>query len=207
MIRAPGVPGVAFGNARDGDARSDLTARRAISRALGIPEAWATVDQVHGSAIAVVSTPGNHGEADGLFTTQSQLPLTVATADCVPVAIVADGAAAIVHAGWRGVASGVVAEALNVFATSDTEPRVAVIGPHIGACCYEVGDEVIDSVGGFVSTTTWGSQSVGLGDAIEAQLGDVRVLKVGGCTMEGAEFASHRENGTTSRQVAVVWNP
>lgn len=207
MILAPGVPGVAFGTAADGDGRSDTGARKRISAELDIDPLWATVDQIHGSTVAVVESHGYHGEADGLFTTIRGLPLTVATADCVPVAIVGNDAVSIVHAGWRGVASGIVSEAVRLFATHGTEPTQAVIGPHIGPCCYEVGDEVVAGIGGFTGTTSWGTRSVSLADAIDHQLGVIPALRVGGCTMEDPLFASHRENATPDRQVAVVWIP
>jgi hypothetical protein len=207
MITAPGVPGVAFGTIEDGDGRTDAAARRSISTSLGIPSAWATVDQVHGDVVAIAQDSGHHGQADGLFTTTPLLPLAVGTADCVPVALVGEEAVAIVHAGWRGVASGIVASARDAFRSHGASPMVAVIGPHIGACCYEVGDEVIDAVGGFAAATSWGTRSVDLAMAIEAQLHPLPVRRIDGCTMEHSGFASHRENGTKQRQVSVVWKP
>lgn len=207
MILPPGVPGVAFGTARDGDARSDQRSRRSISSALGISDAWALIDQVHGSTVLAVKAPGHHGEADGLFTVEEGLPLAVATADCVPVAILGDGATAVVHAGWRGVAAGVVTQALSQFAEHKVRPTSAVLGPHIGSCCYEVGDEVVEAIGGYSATTSWGTTSVSLADAIVHQLEGISTLSVGGCTMEDAALASHRENATPLRQVTVVWNP
>jgi YfiH family protein len=156
----------------------------------------------HSSRIVQAVASGGHGDADGLVTAVRGLPLVVATADCVPVAIVSDSAVAIVHAGWRGVAGGIVNTAV---AAMGTEAMRAVIGPHIGPCCYEVGDEVIAAVGGHSATTTWGTQSVDLAGAIVHQLAGIETVTVNGCSLEEARFASHRENATLLRQVSIVW--
>lgn len=202
MILPPGISAVAFGTIDDGDGRSDLESRAQISAALGISQAWATIDQVHSNRVVHVPRSGGYGEADGLFTTARGVPLVVATADCVPVAIVGDDAVAIVHAGWRGVASGIVTAAVTAMGDA---ARVAVVGPHIGPCCYEVGDEVIAATGGHATTTSWGTQSVDLGAAIQAQLTGIETVTIGGCTLEDERFASHRQDGTTKRQVSVAW--
>ncbi len=204
MILAPGVPGVAFGTRHDGDARRDASARTAIAQRLGITDAWAYVDQVHGSDIVPVSTAGNHGEADGLTTATVGLPLAIGTADCVPVALVGDTSVAMLHAGWRGVAAGIVAKAVDP--ARGQEYAVAVIGPHIGPCCYEVSQDVVDAIGGFAATTSSGTLSVDLGAAVAAQIGDgIRVVDVSACTKCDDRFASHRRDGTKVRQVSIVW--
>lgn len=205
MIRSEAIPGVAFGSEADGDARSDMVARATISLALDIPTEWATVSQVHGTHVVPVSHPGMHGDADGLITDQPGLPVAVATADCLPVAIVGHRSTALVHAGWRGVARGVIAEALRVMADLGDAPVAATIGPHIGACCYEVGDEVIAAVGGYGATTRWGTTSVDLASAVTDQLEGIPVERIDVCTMDDDRFASFRRNGTTSRQVAIAW--
>jgi copper oxidase (laccase) domain-containing protein len=83
----------------------------------------------------------------------------------------------------------------------------AVIGPHIGPCCYEVGSEVVDSIGGYARTTSWGSLSVDLGAAIRAQLPGVRMDENSPCTMHDRRFNSFRENKTPQRQVTLAWIP
>ena len=204
MIPAPGVPGVAFGTQADGDGRKSLTARREIALTLGISSDWAYVDQVHGVRVVSVDSMGNHGSADGIFTRRDGLPLAIGTADCVPIALVGDTAVAMLHAGWRGVAGGIVGRAIN------DQPHgtfhSAVIGPHIGPCCFEVGDEVVESIGGFTATTTAGTTSIDLAAAITAQIdGQLPIEEVSACTMCDDRFASHRQNGTPARQVSVVW--
>ena len=99
----------------------------------------------HGRDVLRRSTPPGEErpQADGIATNVPGVAALVLTADCLPVALSAPGAVAMVHAGWRGLASGVLAE--GVAALRDvgaTGPVVAAIGPGAGGCCYEVGDEV-----------------------------------------------------------------
>lgn len=100
--------------------------------------------QVHSNRIVdVLEAPS---DADGLFDAGSTArtagaPLTIFTADCVPVLLARPGGAvAALHAGWRGLAAGILAEGVALF--PDAARATAWIGPAIGACCYEVDDEV-----------------------------------------------------------------
>jgi YfiH family protein len=207
MIIPPGVPGVVFGSRADGDARSDERARDTFSRAVGIPSDWATIRQVHGSVVACADAPGFYGDADGLMTEVLNLPLAIATADCVPVVLISDRARAIVHAGWRGVAAGVIPEAVAAMQRSGNLVDRAVIGPHIGPCCYEVGHEVIEAVGGFAGTTRDGGTSLDLAKAVRSQMRGVDIVDMGICTFDDDSMASYRQNGTADRQVSVAWLP
>lgn len=161
--------------------------------------------QVHGGAVRPVEGPGVAGEADGLVTTMVDLPLAVRTADCVPVVIHAESAVAVVHAGWRGLAAGVLAQALSELAEGGDRPVRAAIGPSIGPCCYEVGTEVIEALGGGATTTTWGTASVDLWSAAERQLGEVDVWRADLCTHCEEPFHSYRASGTELRQTSVGW--
>lgn len=109
--------------------------------------------QVHGARIVRVSAAfsGARPEADGLVSATPALPVAVVTADCVPVLATCAGgrAVAAIHAGWRGLAAGVVeAGAGALLALADRHPggRAAVVGPHIGPCCYEVDGPVLDAL-------------------------------------------------------------
>ena len=84
-------------------------------------------------------------EADGLITHTPELALMAFGADCVPILLEGDGVIGAVHAGWRGTAKGIAAKAV---AEMDCDPsRIrAWIGPAIGLCCYEVGDEVREAM-------------------------------------------------------------
>ena len=143
MIRSGSFPGVAFGTAADGDGRVDAEQRIAVADEVGASRDWATVSQVHGPNVVVAEAGGHLGEADGLITETAGVSLVVATADCLPVAIAGRHSIALVHAGWRGIVSGVIPSAMEAMRAMGDEPSEAAIGPHIGPCCYEVGTEVI----------------------------------------------------------------
>lgn len=207
MIRPAGFRGAAFGDAANGNARDDGRLRERLSNALGIPSAWASVQQVHGGRVITVDEPGLAGEADGLITVERRLPLTVATADCIPIIIEGDRSVAVVHAGWRGVAAGVIGSALETMRELGDSPRRAAIGPSIGPCCFEVGDEVLAAIGGFAATTIAMTQSVDLWSAAEAQLRGLEVWRADACTVTDPAYHSFRRDGTSERQVAVAWLP
>jgi len=207
MILPPGIGGVVFGTRALGDGRDDAAARSAISADFGVSNDWATIKQVHGTRVVTATLPGFHGEADALVTSTIGLPIAIATADCVPVVLIGRRTRAVAHAGWRGVARGVVPATIDrMHALGDT-PTVAILGPHIGSCCYEVGPEVIEAVGGFPALTRSGTLSVELSGAIRSQLGDVDVIDIGCCTYDDPAMASYREDGTSERQVTIVWIP
>jgi len=207
MIRPEGFRGAAFGTAADGDARHDPASRNAISERLGIPPDWATIHQVHGSTVLRVDGPGFAGDADGLITETSCVPLVVATADCVPVIVEGDHTTAVVHAGWRGVAASVLERAIEAMVSAGDRPLRVAVGPAIGPCCYEVGDEVVAAVDGFTGQTTWGTRSVDLRAALAEQAVGVPVWRSDRCTYTDDGLHSYRENATTARQVAVTWLP
>jgi YfiH family protein len=106
--------------------------------------------QQHGTEVAFVrdGSDTDPGHADAVVSTLARVPVGVMTADCVPVLLAMDGGrvVAAVHAGWRGIAAGVVPSAFEAMACSAAQWRrvTAVIGPHIGACCYEVDSPVIE---------------------------------------------------------------
>ena len=110
--------------------------------------------QVHGSVVRRVrEAPSADAErgaavaqpepADGQATALRSVGAMVLSADCLPVALACDGAVATVHAGWRGLAAGVLEEGVRAVRELGSAQRVqATIGPGAGACCYEVGAEV-----------------------------------------------------------------
>lgn len=113
-----------------------------------------TVNQVHGRDVVVVRRgmppAANRQEADALVSDEPGVAVAVRAADCVPLlmADAATGAVAAVHAGWRGTAAGAATAALGALARelgSRPEDVVVAIGPSIGACCYEVGSELVDA--------------------------------------------------------------
>jgi hypothetical protein len=100
--------------------------------------------QVHGVRVVCADGDGDLGEADAALATRPGVEVGVVTADCVPVLLAARGAVAAVHAGWRGLAGGVIPRALEALReAAPSAAPVAVVGPCIGACCYEVDAPVL----------------------------------------------------------------
>lgn len=205
MIRPEGVAGVAFGIGEDGNPRIDRDTRVRISKELGIPPEWAWVSQVHGSSVIEATEPGVAGEADAIFTAIPKLAVAVSVADCLPVVLRADSAVGVAHAGWRGAAAGVVESLVDAMTASGHAPNRAVIGPGIGPCCFEVGEEVLDRFPRHGAGTTWGTASVDLPGAVRDSLGDIPVLVVDSCTHHDQRFCSFRRDGTPDRQFGVAW--
>ena len=125
----------------------------AVAGAAGA-ERLAMLAQVHGAEVAVIAGPRDFPErsrnGDGLVTNQNDVAVAVRVADCVPL-LIADrvtGAVGAVHAGWRGTAARVAPTAVSAMARAfGTRPSdlLVAIGPNIGACCYEVGSELVDA--------------------------------------------------------------
>lgn len=157
-------------------------------------------------------------EADAVVSIEPGLPVAVVTADCVPVLLATqDGAAvAAVHAGWRGLAAGVIeagVAALVEAAGAAPEQLAAGIGPHIGACCYEVDGPVLDALGArYVDAMTRavrpvreGHAMLDLGSVVAAALAAAGVpaecvgLDSAACThCDPERFHSYRRDGPRS---------
>ena len=103
--------------------------------------------QVHGARVANADEEAVLGEADAVLSTQQGVEVGVVTADCVPVLIAAPGAVAAIHAGWRGLAGGVIPSAVEALRRLGVASSLtAGIGPCIGPCCYEVDTPVLDAM-------------------------------------------------------------
>lgn len=207
MIRPPGFAGVAFGTAESGDLRVDHRRRRLFADELGISADWAFVAQVHSAVVVAANRPGDLGDADAIVVYRRDIPGAIATADCVPVVIEAQGATAVIHAGWRGAAAGIVRTVVETLRSSGHNPVRAAIGPAIGPCCYEVGAEVADLFPGYVEVTTWGSTSIDIPGYLEDQLAELEVWRSDECTFTSDRLHSWRRDHTKQRQVTVAWLP
>ncbi len=170
--------------------------RRLACESLGLPfDRLAFNKQVHSPTVhhAGPTTRGLPG--DGLWTEEPQLPVLAMSADCLPIAIVrTEGprAIAVLHAGWRGLSEGVIAEGVKALSAHRT---AAVVGPAIGPCCYAVGPEVSRL---FDEDLTVDGK-LDLWQAAERALraaGVSRVERVDLCTRDHPElFFSHRRDG------------
>jgi YfiH family protein len=189
--------------------------RRRLAAALDLqPEHVVVGRQVHGAELATHGGPQEPSpfaepgtalpEVDGHVTAEPGLAALVFVADCLPVALAGPGGVAMLHCGWRGLAAGIVSRgAAAVGATH------AAIGPGIGPCCYEVGEEVLDAFAGLGDGVAAG----GMLDLTAAarrllhEAGVERVAATGLCTScEESRFFSHRRDaGRTGRQAGLVW--
>ncbi len=184
------------------------------------PRPVTTPRQVHGTRIVTCDPAGGRPEADGLATATPGQLVGITTADCAPVLLVDAGrrTAAAVHAGWRGAAGGVLEVAVSHLGTafgSKPEDLEAVIGPAVGACCYEVGPEVpaaFEARTGSVTVAAMGIRAglryLDLRDAARLLLlaAGVRTVSVlGPCTACGTGYHSfRRDREGAGRQLSFI---
>lgn len=190
--------------------------RPEAAAAAGAPGRLAWSRQVH-SVRVLAAAPGACGQGDALTTRRAGLALSVVTADCVPVLIGGDGAVTAVHAGWRGIAGGVVSAALERLGhgAPTAAELTAWLGPAIGACCYEVGSDVARRVArasteAAIVAVDHGKPHLDLAAAVTAQLdlaGVRTVRRVDACTRCRPDLLwSYRRDGPRAgRNLALVW--
>jgi YfiH family protein len=174
--------------------------------------------QVHGTNVQrVLSLGASRGEAvpieaDGHATALAGVGTMVLTGDCLPVALAGqaaddrDGVIAMLHAGWRGLAGGVLEEGVRAVRELGARgPIEAVVGPGAGVCCYEVAAEVHAAFGGAHRV----GENIDLRAIAHDRLlaaGVARVHHARACTICDARFFSHRREGDRAgRQAGVAW--
>jgi YfiH family protein len=194
--------------ARTGDDPAAVAANHSRLLELTGTARLARCRQVHGRTVVRDPQPGDRPEADGIATTVPGVAAVVLTADCLPVALSAPGAVAMVHAGWRGLAAGVLEEGVGALCGLGSDgPVSAAIGPGAGACCYEVGDEVREAFADVPEARH--GRNIDLAAVARARLlaaGVEEIHDAGLCTMCDARFFSHRrDRGTTGRQAGAAW--
>lgn len=186
--------------------------RTLVEEELGVRFAYAR--QVHGTRVltATRATDARAGltEADGHATATPGVAPMVLTADCLPVALAAPGAVAMIHAGWRGLAGGVLEAGVRALRKLGGEPATAAIGPGAGPCCYQVGEEVHREFVAHGPSARRGG-NLDLKAVARAELARLEVPEVhdcGLCTMcaDPSLFFSHRrDGGVTGRQAGIAW--
>jgi YfiH family protein len=194
------------------DAERGRRARELLRAEIGV-ERLLRGYQEHGTVVRRVQRPpaqeppGTQGpSADGQATTLHGVAAMVLAADCLPVALGCAGAVAMVHAGWRGLAAGVLEEGVAaVRELAPGEQIVAIVGPAAGACCYGVGAEVH---GAFGDAHRVGRnidlRAIAHERLLAAGVGHVR--DVDACTICDTRFFSHRREGARAgRQAGVAW--
>ncbi len=213
------VAHVVFTSANDGDFRvnhppgSDDARRVEARRRAVTPNPWTSLRQVHGSEVAVVGEPGEHdqAEADGAVTFRTGCAIAVTTADCAPVVLIGSCGIAVVHAGWRGAALGIVPVAADLLRSGGAEPVATIVGPCIQPAAYEFGTEELDDLAtrfgeGLRASTADGGPALDLHALITTTTMDggwpapARSI----CTSDVSYF-SHRTRSDRGRQATVAW--
>jgi YfiH family protein len=190
----------------------------------------AHIRQVHGTVVRTVTDSADAfvgplpdgeielPEADGQATRLGGIAPMVLTADCLPIAVAGGGsdgrdrgAVAMLHAGWRGLAAGIVAEGVRAIRELGADgPLAAAIGPGAGACCYEVGEEVHEVFADHGDGVRRG-RNLDLKAIARDQLEragvqtvhDVELCTI--CSDEALFFSHRRDRGVTGRQAGLVW--
>lgn len=174
------------------------------------------LSQTH-SRIAVDATQVENGiEADAAFTTQQRLACCVMTADCLPVFFWnEDGSqVAVAHAGWRGLADGILEATLSSFASPHTVS--CGLGPSIGPDAFEVGEDVLQAFSNWPEANNcfqprpepgkWLADLPALAAAWLKQAGVTAVYASGECTyQQAARYFSYRRDGQTGRMANLIW--
>lgn len=175
------------------------------------PVAWAR--QIH-SARVLAARAGECGEGDALVGRENGLALSIVTADCVPVLLSGPDGIAAAHAGWRGIAAGVVGATVEALG-GPPEECAAWIGPAIGPCCYETGPDVADQVvaashPAIARIGPGGCPHLDLQAAVRHQLQAAGIHEIQGialCTRcEETHLHSYRRDGKRAgRNHAFIW--
>jgi YfiH family protein len=199
------------------DAREN---RERLAREAGLdPNRLVTAHQVHGARV-VRARDGDVVEADCLWTDAAGSWVGIRTADCVPLLLadVLGTRVAAVHSGWRGAEARIAAAAVSALAAEGTSPAQlrAAIGPCIGRCCYEVGEDLAERFGHAFGDSVIDRNSarrphLDLRQAVRltlraAGMAEEAIEDVPGCTacQPEAFFSHRRDRGRTGRHLAFV---
>jgi len=201
--------------------------RALLRRELGLPAEPVWLEQVHGTQVVALGAGSPQDlappVADAAWTSVAGRVCAVLTADCLPVLLcTADGGAvAAAHAGWRGLAAGVLRTTVAALAVAPSQV-LAYLGPAIGPAAFEVGAEVLDifvanaidsgharAVPSCFVASAPGKYRADIYALARAELAALGVTAVYGgdhCTVAEADtFFSYRRDGITGRMASLVW--
>ena len=199
------------------DARAVAENRRRLAVEARLPAEPCWLAQVHGIAVADLDSPGPRGPADAAVARGPGKVCAILTADCLPILLTTDSGdrVAAAHAGWRGLAAGVIEATLRAM---DTPGRgvLAWLGPAIGPRHFEVGAEVREAflkadpaAAGAFEPNSRGRFMADLPQLARRRLENLGVNRIyggGECTFAGADrYYSHRREGITGRQATLIW--
>ena len=201
-----------------GDTEHAVTHNRALLRQqLPSEPVWLT--QVHGTRVINADHPQTTIQADACIATRAGVVCAIMTADCTPV-LLADSRGRVVgaaHAGWRGLASGVLETTVNAMRDCGAEEILAWLGPGIGPQAFEVGEDVLDAFAHLQADASVfraivdrpGKFLADLPALAKRALAGVGVTQVSGgehCTVtDPKRFYSFRRERTTGRMASMIW--
>ncbi|MDO6460351.1 peptidoglycan editing factor PgeF [Granulosicoccaceae sp. 1_MG-2023] len=201
------------------DSPENVAANRArMVAALNMPAEPAWIRLVHGTRVLSVTGPVQDAEADAVYTDRPGLPLFIPTADCLPVLLASQDGQEIAgaHAGWRGLAGGVIENTVAEFRASPSR-LLAWLGPAIGPAHFEVGEDVFrafvsvhaENARAFVPAAQPGKYFADifeLGRLALHRAGVTAVYGGGVCTYSDERFFSYRRQGSESgRMASLIW--
>ena len=201
-----------------GDEAANVTQNRALLRT-HLPAEPKWLQQVHGIEVANADTLSDVAQADASIAQRAGTVCTVLTADCLPVLLCDENASAVgaAHAGWRGLAGGVVETTVAAMRV-DPAHLMAYLGPAIGPQAFEVGDEVRQifiaadraAAQAFVpsakDSTKWLADIYQLARLRLKKIGVQRVYGGDFCTYSDVDrFYSYRRDGATGRMASLIW--
>jgi polyphenol oxidase len=199
------VTSASFGDAASADGRAKLAAM--------VPSEPRWMHQVHGARVIDADATGTLVQADAAVARKAGTVCVVKIADCMPVLFAGDAVIGAAHAGWRGLAGGVLEatiDAMRVPAASLS----AWLGPAIGPRVYEVGDEVRAAFAGHDCTFApsrpghWLLDLYAVARRKLSAKGVQQIYGGGFCTYsESQRFFSYRRDKTVARMAALIWMP
>ncbi len=193
------------------------TNRDRLMTAAGLPAAPCWLNQVHGNTVVDAANTVGEPDADASVTDVPGVVCAVMTADCLPVLLCASDGSRVgaVHAGWRGLETGVLQAALQPFAGQDV---LAWLGPAIGPLSYEIDDRVRDhflrlsaadsdfeDAFEFSRPGHWYFNLYRTAKIILAAAGVAEIYGGDFCTLSDERFYSYRRDGITGRQASLIW--
>jgi YfiH family protein len=224
-FRSGGVSTARYASLNLGDRVGDSAAavdenRRRLKAAAGLPAEPAWLTQVHGTNVVdldAAADQGASGPADAALTRRRGQVCAILTADCLPILLAADSGdlVAAAHAGWRGLAGGVIEATVQALPVAP-ERLMAWLGPSIGPKHFEVGAEVREALvkGDLGAEAAFVPNARGrfmadlnaLARRRLLSLGVSRIFGGGHCTYaEKDRYFSHRRDGVTGRQATLIW--
>jgi polyphenol oxidase len=181
--------------------------RRRLCEAVGVePERLALNRQVHGATINRAEEGERTQNGDGLWTDEPGVPMLAFSADCLPIALArlnGNPGLALLHAGRMGLLEGI----LQAGAAALDGPAAAIVGPGIGPCCYEVGDDILAAYRARFGPDVVQGHNLDLWTAAERVLheaGVETVERLDVCTACDDRFFSHRRDGADTGRQGVI---